>query len=183
MPRYKQSLKCSRTNIVLTSVCTTIQSPQKFVNTNEKTILLQKGWLCPKKIKSIIIWEGYAPSKNIKMKISHPCIILQCIRNLITSKEMLWLKIYHRLRGVCPIVSISNEISLPYLMLHCERERLIPSKEWLSPKNLSSIERGMTLCNGHIKNQPLIEKGVCLNAMYRAEWLHIWQKLFEVVMP
>ena len=62
-------------------------------------------------------------------------------------------------------------------MLQCERERLIPSKEWLCPKNLSSIERGMTLCNAHIKNQPLTEKGVYLNVIYRAEWLHIRQKL------
>ena len=36
-------------------------------------------------------------------------------------------------------------------------------------QNPSSLKRGMPLCNGHLKNQPMTEKSVCPNGMYQVE--------------
>ena len=72
------------------------------------------------------------------------------------------------MRGLCSRINTSNQITQSYLTLQCKKEtdHLLGTAMLQKP---SSTERGMPLCNSHLKNQPSTKKGVRPNAMYQVE--------------
>ena len=129
MPQYRAISK-------MTKLCCIISKVFVSWSNHLKNLLIPMRWLCSR----INTSNQNTPSN----------LILQCERNLISSKEQLCLKNHHRLRNM-PLCKVHQMKYTNHVSCSNVKGCLISFEGWPLLKNPLSNERSIPWHNGHLK--------------------------------